>query len=327
MLANTTSESLHDASDVNNFGHKIEKLPRPLSSARRSSTADCSAYLKQRVDVPETEAEMRSTFSSARRSSTTACAGNRDVQNSIIIPKYQPPADAGILGAVARRASTTPQDGPLLFTGSSNQRPADVAPGAGAGARRGSLRSPEAVERRVSDWLLGATDLRRSQMEDLLSEGLPGQGSKFRGLRVVLKGVLLKRGRFNMAFKGRLFLLTEDGSLHYLASKSGHLAPGDKVHGYECIHKKSIHVGAKSTVYDGGFKNGTHHIYVEAPEPTGAHLTRRFEFATREKETCALWLSTLQRVQSIGLEQPAPSKDAEAESDSDGREDDAELAH
>jgi hypothetical protein len=225
---------------------------------------------------------------------------------------------------------------PPVLAGGSSPRATDPAPT--PGARRGSLprggdlRSSEAVERRVSEWLVGTTDPRRSQVEELLAEGLPGQGSKYRGLRVVLKGVLQKRGKFNTAFKGRLFLLTEDGCLHYLASKSGRLAPGDKVHSYECTHKKTIHIGAATAVRDGGFGGGMYRINATvdsaaaaAAAAAGPNKARRFEFATPDKETYALWLTTLLRIRAMGLEPPQPPKvdaDAPAGSGDDGSDSD-----
>ena len=171
-------------------------------------------------------------------------------------------------------------------------------------------------------------------MEELLAAGLPGHGGRFRSLRVLLKGVLMKRGRFNVSFKGRLFVLTEDGSLHYLVSPSGHLFPGDKVHTYECTLKKSIHIGTNSAVRDGGLHGGMFLLHVHAPAaPAAAGLqgARRFELAAKDKETHALWLSTLLNVQALGLEPPPPpaaTEEGEASQDqeSDGSEQEPEDA-
>ncbi len=143
-------------------------------------------------------------------------------------------------------------------------------------------------------------------MGQLLAAGLPGQGSRFREQRVVLKGVLLKRGRLNLAHKGRLFVLTADGGLHYLASKSGQLAPGDKVHPYECTLKRTIPIGARSSVRDGGAHGGLHLVYVDALPAPGARAERRFVLATRDREDHAMWLSVLLRVQAMGLVPPTP---------------------
>mmetsp|Transcript_38489 Transcript_38489/g.80719 ORF Transcript_38489/g.80719 Transcript_38489/m.80719 type:complete len:215 (-) Transcript_38489:276-920(-) len=121
----------------------------------------------------------------------------------------------------------------------------------------------------------------------------------FRGQPVVLQGLLFKRGKFNISYKCRFFILTEDGYLHYLISEGRILHPGLKVHAYECTYKGSIFVGKDAEVTDGGIDSEMPTILIRVPQRHGLSSSRTYRIAASTAHEHHLWLHVLTSISTL----------------------------
>ena len=120
----------------------------------------------------------------------------------------------------------------------------------------------------------------------------------YRGHPIIMQGLLYKRGQINVAYKCRLFILTEDGYLHYLISEGWKLYPGLKVHAYECTHKNSIRIGKDSEIENSGVELGLYTISIRVNQQGhfGAS-SRMYRIAAHTAHEHYLWMNALQEVQ------------------------------
>ena len=150
----------------------------------------------------------------------------------------------------------------------------------------------------VSSWL------ERVGIPDATAPSIPFPNRKylFRGQPIILQGLLLKRGKINVAYQCRLFVLTNDGVLHYFIHEGMDLRPGLKVHIYECTHKCSIYIGKDSEIEDGGMDLGMHTISIRVSKQTAFGLsTRTYHVATSSLEEHRTWLDALHVVRAGGF--------------------------
>ena len=121
----------------------------------------------------------------------------------------------------------------------------------------------------------------------------------FRGHPVILQGLLLKRGKFNISYKVPVFRSHRRrlSSLSDFRKKDSPSRPESP--SYDCTYKSCIIVGKDAEVRDGGIDSEMPTILIRVPQRHGLRSSRTYRIAASTFHEHQLWLLALTPISEL----------------------------